>query len=115
MLLCLSYYFVETALCNKATPYPQGSKYCVEAVFLTFSDSFLFFTSHNFYLPFLRVELSCCRLLRTPDVCDKNFGSQYKRSLWNKFFYFSKQGNLDFYFPNVSDHADKDSDLLLLP
>ena len=114
MLLCLSYYFVETALCNKATPSPQGSKYCVEAVFLAFSDSFLFFTSHNFYLPILRAELSCCRLLRTPDVCDKNFGSQYKRSLWNKFFYFFKQGNLDFCFPNVSDHADKDSDLLLL-
>ena len=52
MLLCLSYYFVEAALCNKAAPSPQGSKYCGDAVFLVFSDSFLFFTSHNFYLPF---------------------------------------------------------------
>ena len=49
---------------------------------------FLSFPSHTFYLPFLRVELSCSQHLRSPDVSHKNFGNQYKSSLWNKYFYF---------------------------
>ena len=39
MLLFLSYYFVGSALCNKATPSPQGSTYCAEAAFLAYSDT----------------------------------------------------------------------------
>ena len=53
MLLFLSYYFVGTALCNKATPSPQGSTYYAEAAFFAFSDTFLFFPSHTFNFPFL--------------------------------------------------------------
>ena len=60
----------------------------VRKLFFRCSDNFLFFLSHTFSLLFLRLKLSCCSLLRSPDISHKNFSSQYKRSLWNKFFYF---------------------------
>ena len=68
MLLFLGYFFVETTLCSKAIASPHESTYCAEAVFLAFSDTFLFFVSHTFSLPFLRLQLSCCSLLRSPDI-----------------------------------------------
>ena len=88
MLLFLGCYFVETTLCSKAISFPHGSTYCAEAFFLAFSDTFLFFLSHTFSLTFLRLKLSYCSLLRSPDISRKNFSSQFKRSLWNKLSFF---------------------------
>ena len=64
MLLFLSYYFVGTALCNKATPSPQGSTYCAEAAFLAFSD-----TSCPFlHIPFIFIFAHGTFLLSTPSL-----------------------------------------------
>ena len=76
---------------------PMGPR-IVRKLFFRCSDNFLFFLPNTFSLPFLRLKLSCCSLLRSPDISHKNFSSQYKRSLWNKLFYFLSKDIQNFIF-----------------